>query len=80
MASVPLMAVLSLSVPQLVKMISSGSQPSRPATRCAALRYLLPTWPPKVCMLEGLPYISPRYGIISSMTSWSTFVVALLSK
>jgi len=60
------MAALSLSVPQLVKMISLGSQPSRWATRSRASRTWMPTWPPNVCMLDGLPYRLQKYGLIAS--------------
>ena len=49
------MAVESLSVPQLVKMISSGSAPSSSAMDSLASLIALPTWPPKICMEEGLP-------------------------
>ena len=52
------MAVLSLSVPQLVKTISSGVAPIRPATWARASLRAWPTPPPKACMLEGLPYCS----------------------
>ena len=48
-------AVESLSVPQLVKVISPGSAPNSEATCSLALTSACPTWPPKVCMLEGLP-------------------------
>ena len=49
------MAVESLSVPQLVNTISSGAAPSRSATCSLARATARPTWPPKVCMEEGLP-------------------------
>jgi len=48
-------AVESLSVPQLVKIISSESQPIKLATSLRAFFRAPPTCPPKVCMLDGLP-------------------------
>ncbi len=48
-------AAQSLSVPQLVKTISSGSAPSSAATWSRARARSCATSPPKACMLEGLP-------------------------
>ncbi len=50
------MAVESLSVPQLVKMISSGITAEQRGDLLPRLgQAALPTCPPKVCMLDGLP-------------------------
>ena len=49
------MAVLSDSEPQEVKISSKGSQPNTEATSARAFLSCTPTWPPKECMLEGLP-------------------------
>lgn len=37
-----------------------GMAPSRAAMRSRASSTARPTWPPKVCMLDGLPYRSVR--------------------
>jgi hypothetical protein len=73
-------AVLSLSVPQEVNTISSGTAFKRFAICSLALLICLPTCPPKLCMLEAFPYISLKKGSIASTTSGATCVVALLSK
>ena len=53
--SAALIAALSPSVPPLVKIISDSSAFRRAATCSLACLKALPTCPPKVCMLEGLP-------------------------
>src|SRR4051812_39984570 len=74
------MAVLLLSVPQLVKTISRGSAPIRAATFSRAKSTALIRSCPKEYALEGFPHFSVKYGSIASITSGATRVVALLSK
>jgi len=74
------MAVLSPSVPQEVKISSSGRQPRWAAMVARASFRRTPTSPPKECMLDGLPYSSEKYGSMTSRTSGATMVVALLSR
>ena len=76
----PRIAVLSLSVPQLVKMISDGSALMSAATCSRAFSICRFTPPPNACMLDGLPHNSLKKGIIASTTSGATCVVALLSR
>ena len=79
-SAVPRSAVLSLSVAQEVKSTSSGSQFRNAATCSRAFVTYAATCPPNACMEDGLPYSSPKKGIIASRTSGATRVVALLSK
>ena len=76
----PLMAILSASEPPAVKTISSGDAPIAAATRSRARSMSRRTSRPNECMLEGLPYLSVKYGIMASMTSRLTGVVAALSR
>ena len=79
-AKADLMAVLSLSLPQLVNTISLLSlAPMRPATCSRADSICFDTRPPNVCMLDGFPHMSVRNGNMASRTSGAIFVVALLS-
>src|SRR5512143_3467314 len=74
-------AVESDSVPQEVKMISDSC--SAPSNSCTCMRAFLiarPTLLPKLCIDEGLPNCSVKYGSMASTTASSTRVVALLSK
>ena len=54
-STVPRIAALSLSVPQLVNTISEGSQLSSAATCSRARSTCFLTCPPKVCIEEALP-------------------------
>ena len=74
------MAVLSDSVAQEVKTISSGSAFMNLATSSRARATNFATSPPNACMELGLPYKSQRNGNITSRTSGATRVVALLSR
>ena len=79
-SATPRIAVLSDSVAHEVKNTSSGSQLKKAATCSRARCTCFATCPPKACMEDGLPYSSPKNGIIASRTSGATCVVALLSK
>ena len=74
-------AVESDSVPQEVKITSESC--SAPISVCTWARAFLtasPTLLPKLCIDDGLPNCSMKYGIIASMTRGSHWVVALLSR
>jgi hypothetical protein len=77
--SAALMAVLSLSVPQEVKISSPGSQPKRVAILDRASSICMATAPPKECMELGLPYFSAKNGSMAATISGATWLVALLS-
>ena len=79
-SAAPRMAVLSDSVAHEVKRTSSGWQLKKAATCSRAFSTCLATCPPKACIDDGLPYSSPKKGIMASRTSGATCVVALLSK
>ena len=79
--SADMMAVASDSVPHEVKMISVSC--SAPNSACTCMRAFLiarPTRLPKLCIDDGLPNCSVKYGIIASTTAGSQAVVALLSR
>ena len=77
---IPFNAVLSLSVPPLVKIISFLSQLIKFAT------FFLASSTPTLAILpslyndDGFPYCSTKYGNILSNTSFFTLVVAAWSK
>ena len=79
-SATPKIALLSLSLPQLVKTISPGSQRRSAATFARAASMSAWTRPPNSYMLEALPQRSVKNGIIASTTSGAGFVVALLSR
>jgi hypothetical protein len=79
--AVPLRARLFASVPPDVNVISLGDDaPIISATlflaRCIALVVSLPN----LCIEDGLPYCSFRYGNISAITSSATGVDAAVSR
>ena len=80
-STVPKIAWLSLSLPQLVKTTSEGSPaPSSAATFARAASMSRWTRPPNSYMLEAFPHRSVKNGIIASTTSGAGIVVALLSR
>ena len=76
----PLMARLSLSLPQLVKMISLARQFSTWAMRSRASSRARRARRPTPYTLDGLPQSSSQYGRMASKTRGSTGVVAALSR
>ena len=79
--TVPKIAWLSLSLPQLVKTTSEGSPaPSSDPTFARAASMSRWTRPPNSYMLEAFPHRSVKNGIIASTTSGAGIVVALLSR
>ena len=80
-STAPKIAWLSLSLPQLVKTISEGSDaPSSAATFARAASMSRWTRPPNSYMLDAFPHFSVKNGIIASTTSGAGIVVALLSR
>jgi hypothetical protein len=75
--AIPLIARLSLSVPELVNTISSGWHPKNAAIPCRASSTAFRTPRPAQWMLDGFPNISERNGAIAPFTSGWTGVVAL---
>ena len=81
MLSTPRIAVLALSEPQDVKIISFSFAALKKSFNLplASLRALAGFFA-KSYILEGFPYSFFKYGNIASRTLSSTFVVALLSR
>ena len=76
----PFNAMLLLSVPLPVKMISSGFPPIKSATCPRAISIASRGTSPHSCRHEGLPNDSVKNGNIAYRTSGKTGVVAMLSK
>ena len=76
----PVRAMLSDSVPPLVKTISLSAAPRAPATWARARSTASRPSRPSAWISDGLPYRSTKYGIMRSKTRGSTAVVAAWSK
>ena len=79
-STAPRIAVLSDSVAHEVNTISSGLQLTNLATSSRARATIFATCPPNACIELGFPYSSQRKGVMTSLTSGATIVVALLSR
>ncbi len=79
-AAIPLRAVLLLSDPLPVKIISSGLAFIKAATCSLAASIASRAGSPQLCRQEGLPNESPRNGSMASRTSGRRGVVDALSK
>ena len=78
--AIPLIAVLSLSLPPAVKYISFGSAFIAFATFSLASSTAFLFSLPILYIEDGFPYLWLKYGSISFNTSSSVLVVAALSK